>query len=290
MRVGTIRREGRHVGGVLAPKGQTATLLASTDERDPLLALLRDPRGLTAAVESAVTDTSVDVGPDDLAAPIRRPGKVIAIGLNYVKHTAETGLAAPDRPLTFAKYPSSVVGPFAEIRVPSHITQHVDYEGELAIVIGRDCRPDGTASLADVAGYCVANDVSARDVQFGDGQWTRAKSFDTFTPLGPWLVTPDEVPDLAVARISTAVNGDLRQDDTIKSMAFDIAAILAFVSDGITLEAGDVILTGTPSGAGGFLDPPRYLADGDTVEVSIEGLGSIRNVVRIPPEASPFDE
>jgi 2-keto-4-pentenoate hydratase/2-oxohepta-3-ene-1,7-dioic acid hydratase in catechol pathway len=290
MRFGTICREGRHVGGVLAPDGQTATLLASPDERDPLLALLRDPRGLTAAVESAVTDTSVDVGPDDLAAPIRRPGKVIAIGLNYVKHTAETGLAAPDRPLTFAKYPSSVVGPFAEIRVPSHITQQVDYEGELAVVIGRDCRPDGTASLADVAGYCVANDVSARDVQFGDGQWTRAKSFDTFTPLGPWLVTPDEVPDLAVARISTAINGDLRQDDTIKSMAFDIAAILAFVSDGITLEAGDVILTGTPSGAGGFLDPPRYLADGDTVEVSIEGLGSIRNVVRIPPEASPFDE
>jgi 2-keto-4-pentenoate hydratase/2-oxohepta-3-ene-1,7-dioic acid hydratase in catechol pathway len=282
MRVATIYRDRRHLAGLLSEDGQTATLLAVPDDRDPLLTLLRDPRGLAAAVESSVTDTSIHVGPADLDAPIRRPGKVVAVGLNYMEHTTETGLAAPDRPLTFAKYPSSVVGPFAEIRVPSHITQQVDYEGELAVVIGRDCPPDGTASLADVAGYCVANDVSARDVQFGDGQWTRAKSFDTFTPLGPWLVTPDEVPDLASARISTTVNGDLRQDDTIKSMAFDVAAILAFVSDGTSLEPGDVILTGTPSGAGGFLDPPRYLADGDTIEVSVEGLGSIRNVVSVP--------
>jgi 2-keto-4-pentenoate hydratase/2-oxohepta-3-ene-1,7-dioic acid hydratase in catechol pathway len=279
MLIGTVWTDGGQAAAILAPDGRTASLLDVADRRDPVLALLRDPRGLTQAVDDAMTSASVAVDSLPLAAPVRRPGKVVAVGLNYPDHTAETGFVAPERPLTFAKYPSSVVGPYADIVVPWHLTRQLDYEAELAVVIGRECPPSGAASLADIAGFCVANDVSARDVQFGDGQWTRAKSFDTFTPMGPWLVTPDEVPDVQTARIWATVNGELRQDDNVASMVFDLASILAFVSDGVSLEAGDVILTGTPAGAGAFLEPPRALSPGDVVEVGVDGVGALRNLV-----------
>ena len=255
-------------------------VIATAGTVDPVLELIEDPRGLVAAAEAGLTDTTLGLDEVRLLSPLRRPGKIIAVGLNYLDHTAETGMVAPTSPLTFAKYASSLTGPYDDIVVPAEVTQQVDYEAELAVVIGRSCGPDGDAALADIAAYAVANDVSARDVQFSDQQWTRGKSFDTFTPLGPWLVSADAVPGAGGLQIWTDVNGERRQDDSTDSMVFDIAAILAHVSRGTTLEPGDIVLTGTPSGAGAFLDPPRFLADGDVVEVGIEGIGILRNTVR----------
>ncbi len=256
-------------------------LLAPTLSADPLLDLLRDGRGLFEAARALTTGDTVDLAEVRLLAPLHRPGKIIAIGLNYPDHTAETGMAPPSSPLTFAKYPTSVSGPADDIVVPAALTSQVDYEAELAVVIGRRCGPEGHASRGDVAAYTVANDVSARDVQFADQQWTRGKSFDTFTPMGPWLVTADEVADPQALDIWTTLSGRRVQDDNTASMVFDIDAVLAHVSAGTTLEPGDVILTGTPSGAGAFLTPPRFLADGDVVEVGIESLGQLRNTVRL---------
>ena len=221
----------------------------------------------------------VDLEGLDLLAPIARPGKIIAVGLNYADHTTETGLVQPDRPLTFAKYSSSIAGPHSDIVVPDHLTGQVDYEAELAVVIGRRCGGESRATLADVAGYTVANDVSARDVQFSDVQWTRGKSFDTFTPLGPWLVTPDEFGDPRDHRICTEVDGVILQNDSTSAMIFGVEDLLHFIGQGVTLDPGDLILTGTPSGAGAFRMPPRFLQHGETVTVSISGIGELRNRV-----------
>lgn len=215
----------------------------------------------------------------ELLAPVSSAGKIIAVGLNYVDHTAETGFAQPERPLTFAKYATSLTGPTADVVVPDHLTQGVDFEVELALLIGRRCGGETPATLDDVAGYTVANDVSARDVQFNDVQWTRGKSFDTFTPLGPWLVTPDEFGSHAGHRIYAEVDGELLQEADTGEMIFDVPTILRFVSDGVTLEPGDLILTGTPAGAGGFRVPPRYLEHGQVVVAGIAGIGELRNRV-----------
>ena len=206
---------------------------------------------------------------------------MIAVGLNYADHTSETGFTQPERPLTFAKYTTSLTGPNDDIVVPGHLTQQVDYEAELTVLIGRRCGGTTPATLDDVAAYTVANDVSARDVQFGDVQWTRGKSFDSFTPLGPWLVTADEFGDPSGHRIYTEVNGETLQDDSTSELIFDIPALLAFISDGVTLEPGDLILTGTPAGAGAFRTPPRYLQDGDDVVCGVEGIGELRNRVTV---------
>jgi 2-keto-4-pentenoate hydratase/2-oxohepta-3-ene-1,7-dioic acid hydratase in catechol pathway len=221
-----------------------------------------------------------------LLAPVAGAGKIVAVGLNYADHTTETGFAQPARPLTFAKYSTSLTGPSADIVVPDHITQQVDYEAELTLVIGRRCGGTAPVTLDDVAGYTVANDVSARDVQFGDTQWTRGKSFDTFTPLGPWIVTPDEFRVAEGHGISTAVDGLVVQNDSTSSLIFDIPALLAFIGDGVTLEPGDLILTGTPAGAGAFVDPPRYLQHGETVVCAIEGIGELRNRVVFASQAA----
>jgi 2-keto-4-pentenoate hydratase/2-oxohepta-3-ene-1,7-dioic acid hydratase in catechol pathway len=279
MRLGRIRI-GDDVCGVVVVDDLRARRLGVDGQVDPLLSLLRDPRGMAAAATEALTDDIVELPTATVLAPLARPGKIIAVGLNYLDHTAETGLEPPSTPLTFAKYPSSLTGATDDIIVPTRQTSQVDYEAELAVIVGSDCPTDGSASSAHVVAYTVANDVSARDVQFRDGQWTRAKSFDTFTPLGPWLVTADEIDDPLGLHIWTDVNGQRVQDDTTKSMVFDLDALLSHISDAVTLEPGDVILTGTPSGAGGFENPPRFLDDGDVVTVGIDGVGMLRNTVR----------
>ncbi|HVV57365.1 MAG TPA: fumarylacetoacetate hydrolase family protein [Gaiellaceae bacterium] len=213
-------------------------------------------------------------------APLR-PGKIVAVGLNYLDHVEEAGTEAPARPLLFAKFPSSVIGPDAEIVVDRRVTERVDWEVELGVVIGRTLRdvPAGDA-LGHVFGYTAGNDVSARDVQFGDGQWVRGKSLDTFCPLGPRIVTADAIPDPQRLRLTTKVNGEVVQDSSTAKMIFDVAEILAFCSRSFTLEPGDLVLTGTPWGCGEFMDPKRSLRDGDVVEVSVEGVGALRNPVR----------
>jgi 2-keto-4-pentenoate hydratase/2-oxohepta-3-ene-1,7-dioic acid hydratase in catechol pathway len=212
-------------------------------------------------------------------APLR-PGKVVAIGLNYLDHIREAGLERPERPLVFAKFPSSVTGPEDDIVVDRRLTQRVDWEVELGVVIGRPMRSVPAAEALDhVLGYTVANDVSARDLQFGDGQWVRGKSLDTFCPIGPALVSSDEIPDPQALRLTTRVNGETVQDSTTAEMVHGVAELLAFCSASFTLMPGDLLLTGTPWGCGEFMDPKRSLAPGDVVGCEIDGIGILRNPV-----------
>lgn len=216
------------------------------------------------------------------APPVGRVGKIIAVGRNYRDHAAEQGVEVASDPILFSKFPSSISGHEDEIRWRAADSGQVDYEAELAVVIGRrvrDVRPE--EALGAVLGYTALNDVSARDLQFGDGQWVRGKSLDTFCPIGPWLVTADEIPDPGALRIQCHVNGETLQDARTSDLIHDVPTLIAFCSRFMTLEPGDVIATGTPGGVGVFRDPPRFLGDGDEVIVEIEGIGPLRNVCRV---------
>jgi len=204
-----------------------------------------------------------------LLAPIPEPGVIYAIGLNYAAHIAESGRQQPERPIVFTKVRGSVAPPGGPIRCPE-VVRRLDYEGELAIVIGADGR---------IGGYCVADDVTARDLQGREPQWTRAKGADTFCPFGPWVTTVDEVTDAGDLRLRTWVNDELRQDSSTSELIFTCPELVAFIAETCTLMPGDLILTGTPSGVGGGLDPPRFLQSGDVVRIEIEGLGTIEHAV-----------
>jgi len=218
--------------------------------------------------------------PGMLDGPLKTPSKIVCVGLNYHDHCRETGIAAPERPLIFAKFPSSLVGPDAAIEWPDELTEQVDWEAELAVVIGRRIkRASEREALDAIFGYTAANDVSARDLQFADQQWVRAKSLDTFCPLGPVIVTPDEFGDPQDTRLLARVNGETMQDSTTAEMIFGVAEIVSFLSQACTLEPGDLILTGTPWGVGGFRDPPVFLKPGDSVEIEVEGVGVLANNV-----------
>ncbi len=212
--------------------------------------------------------------------PIERPGKIVCVGLNYRDHAEEQGTELPEAPLLFAKFPTALIGPGEPIVIPP-IVRQADYEAELAVVIG--ARVKGVSkenALEAVRGYLCANDVSARDLQFGDGQWTRGKSPDTFCPVGPELIPAAEVPDPHALRIRAIVSGEVLQDSTTANLIFGIDEIISHASQTSTLEPGDLILTGTPAGVGIFRDPKRLLEDGDVVTIEIEGLGSLTNPVR----------
>jgi 2-keto-4-pentenoate hydratase/2-oxohepta-3-ene-1,7-dioic acid hydratase in catechol pathway len=186
--------------------------------------------------------------------------------------------------LLFAKLPSALVGDGATISWSAALTTQVDYEAELAVVIGRRARNVPVElALEHVFGYSCLNDVSARDLQVRDGQWTRAKSLDTFCPMGPWVVTADEIPDPGALRVRCRVNGELRQDETSAALVHGVAELVAYCSQSFTLEPGDIIATGTPGGVGAFRDPPVFLGDGDLVEVEIDGIGTLRNRCRVVP-------
>ena len=205
-----------------------------------------------------------------------------AVGINYRDHAAETGVSLPAAPTLFAKSPGSVIGPDAPIVIPPHVTQP-DYEGELAVVIGTRARDVARANALEyVAGLTIAHDVSARDHQFTTGQFTWSKSFDTFCPLGPEVVTLDEVDLAAGLPLETKVNGEVMQSASTADLVFDVPALIAWITQGLTLVPGDVILTGTPSGVGAARTPPRWLRNGDIVEISIGGLGTLRNPVVRP--------
>ena len=217
-----------------------------------------------------------------LLAPVRWPQKIIAIGLNYGDHARETGAEIPSAPISFVKTPNSLVGPDDAISWHEGSTTQVDYEAELAVVIGRRARRiTSDEALAHVLGYTCCNDVSARDAQFADGQWVRGKSFDTFCPLGPWIVTADEIPDPQALGIRCRVNGATLQDSTTAEMIFGVAEIISYLSQYLTLEPGDVIATGTPVGVGFARTPPIFLGDGDVVEVEIDGIGTLSNPVEV---------
>jgi len=204
-----------------------------------------------------------------LLAPVARPRAIFGIGLNYGAHAAETGAQPPEAPIVFLKLPSSSADPGAPVRYPE-VVRRLDYEGELAIVMGA-----GGA----IAGYAVADDLSARDLQRREPQWTRAKGFDGSCPWGPWITTADEVPDPEALQLRTWVNGELRQDSSTADLIFGCEEVVAFLRETCTLEPGDLILTGTPSGVGMAMDPPRFLASGDVVRIEIDKLGTIEHEV-----------
>jgi len=226
--------------------------------------------------------TGKTVGKHRLLAPII-PHAILCIGLNYRAHAEEMKSRLPDYPVLFFKNPSALLDPRASIHIPrTPISTQVDYEGELAVVIGTTCKNVSRENALDhVLGYTCANDVSARDwqKQWGGGQWCRGKSFDTFAPLGPYLVTPDEIPNPNALEIATRVNGEVLQQSNTADMIFDVPALIEFLSGGTTLAAGTVILTGTPSGVGLGRTPQRWLQPGDSVEIEIEGIGVLENGV-----------
>jgi 2-keto-4-pentenoate hydratase/2-oxohepta-3-ene-1,7-dioic acid hydratase in catechol pathway len=209
---------------------------------------------------------------------IDRPQKIVCVGLNYRDHAEEQGVELPERPLLFAKWPNTLIADGDEIRIPQ-VTTHVDYEAELGVVIGRRASRVGVDDALDfVGGYVVANDVSARDLQFSDGQWVRGKSLDTFLPVSD-LVPASEVPDPQALPIRAILNGEMMQDSNTSNQIFGVAEVVSFVSQAITLEPGDLIITGTPAGVGAFRDPKVWLQPGDEITIEIEGLGSITNPV-----------
>ncbi len=215
-----------------------------------------------------------------LLAPVDVPGKVICIGLNYRDHAEESGMDIPERPLVFSKFGSCVVGPDDAVRLPRGDSE-TDYEAELAFVVGRHAsHVPLERAMEHVLGYACANDVSARAFQFADGQWTRGKACDTFCPLGPYLATADEVPEPEQLRIGLRLNGETMQDSSTDQLVFGIAELVSSLSEFVTLEPGDLVLTGTPPGVGFARKPPVYLKDGDLMEVEIEGLGVLRNPVQ----------
>jgi acylpyruvate hydrolase len=230
--------------------------------------------GSTVKDRLASRDRTPASGPDlalddvELLAP-HVPRAIFGIGLNYLAHAQEQNAELPERPIVFMKLPTSVAAPGASVRAPA-VVERLDYEGELAVVMGPG---------REVAGFAVADDLTARDLQRAERQWTRAKGFDGACPFGPWITTADEVAEPGDLALRTWINGELRQDSRTSDLIFGIPEIVAFISETITLEPGDLILTGTPSGVGMYFDPPRFLGSGDVVRIEIEGLGVIEHAV-----------
>ena len=210
-----------------------------------------------------------------LLAPVPRPQKILAIGLNYADHIEESGQARPERQIWFSKLPSAVNGPYDPIQIPK-VSSAVDYEAELVFVIGKRCRHvKKQEAVSAVFGYCAGNDVSVRDWQFHTPQWLLGKSFDTHAPFGPWIATADEVGDPHTLGIRCLVNGQVKQNSNTKNLVFNVFDQIALLSQAMTLEPGDVVFTGTPGGVGMASKPPAFLKPGDTVRVEIDRIGAI---------------
>ena len=292
MKLGNLRQGGRLMPALivrdaayplrLAIDPHTESELAPAEGAPALVLGLTIAAGLDMLYEEALA--AIDRGEiapqplEALAAPVPRPGKIICVGRNYAAHARETGSEIPTRPILFSKFATAVIGPYDDIVRPREVDD-LDYEAELCVVIGRHGRhiPRDRA-LDHVAGYCCANDVSARTAQLGLGdQWLRGKSFDTFCPIGPAIVTPDEIPDPQALHISTHVDGEVMQDDVTANMIFDVATLISYCSQAFTLEPGDLILTGTPPGVALGRTPPPWLQPGQLCTVAIEGLGHLSN-------------
>jgi acylpyruvate hydrolase len=243
--------------------------LAARISGDADLAQMYRETGVMIALEGLV-----------LNPPVIKPGKILAVGLNYAAHAGEQNKEAPESPLIFSKCVSALIGPEDSIILP-RISGKADYEAELAVVIGREAKNVSADEALDyVAGYTIMNDVTARDLQRSESQWARAKGLDTFAPCGPWLVTTDEIPDPHALDIQLRVNGELRQDSNTGDMIFKIPELIEFISQDLTLKPGDIISTGTPAGVGVHRRPPVFLKEGDRIEIFIERIGTLRSEVR----------
>ena len=291
MRLATIDIDGRPTAAAIVGDGAAVPLAAGS-----LAELIASgPAGLAAARRAAEAGSGrIPADRVRLLAPLPRPAKnVFCVGRNYAEHIAEgeraqnVKIGVTEVPVFFTKPPTAVIGPGAAVPLFPHLSTQIDYEVELAVVIGtagRDIPPE--RALAHVFGYTIVNDITARDVQRRHGgQYFKGKGLDGSCPMGPWIVTADEIPDPADLVIRSRVNGELRQDSTTAAMIFDIPTLIASLSAGLTLEPGDVLATGTPSGVGYAMDPPRFLADGDVVACEIEGIGVLENPVRVAAPA-----
>ena len=291
MKLCTFLQAGAPRVGVVIDDAVVDLSIAAPELPHDMVALLAlGPDALARAKSAAASATArKSLASVKLASPILRPPKFLAIGLNYADHVAEAGIETPKFPTVFTKLSTSVAGPFDDVHLP-RVSTMLDYEGELGFVIGRRCRRVPRARAHEViAGYLVHDDVSVRDWQMRVPQWTMGKAWDTHGPLGPWLTTADEI-DPSGLRLRTWVNGELRQDSNTKNLIFDCAAIVEHVSTVCTLEPGDVIVTGTPSGVGAAMKPMRLLKAGDVVKIEIEGLGAIENRVVPEPDSTAFIE
>lgn len=271
-----------HAAG--APYADMLGLLRAGDDGMQALRSLVDTMsvGTPAGAGQAYPASSVR-----LLAPVAHPGKIVCVGLNYRDHVLEGDPNArmPEKPVLFAKYSNTVIGPGDGVIHPT-ITQELDYEAEMVVVVGKGGKHIARDQAYDcIAGYMAGQDVTARDVQRGDGQWVRGKSQDTFGPLGPYLVTRDEVPDPQALDIRLWVNGQLRQSSNTRNLIFDVPFLIEFISRGITLDPGDLIYTGTPPGVGAYSKPPSFLQVGDEMTVEIERLGRLTNRVVADPSA-----
>ncbi len=262
--------------GVLNGGGVVDLARAAPQLPADMKALIAGWDGAKAAVEAAAAGAVHHaLEAVTLLAPVPRPGKVMAIGLNYADHVKETGREPPAQQVWFSKLPTAVNAPYADIEIPA-ATQFVDYEAELVAVIGRGGRNIAAAdAYHHIFGYCCGNDVTARDWQRGSPQWILGKSFDTHAPTGPWITTADAVASPPALGIRTLVNGEVRQESNTRHMVFSLAEQIAHISQAMTLEPGDLIFTGTPSGVGYAMEPRRPLKDGDVVRVEIDGLGAL---------------
>ena len=285
MKLATFTHDGHTRVGIVDGDDVVDLSRAAPDLPREMVAFLEAGRSALLAARA-----TLDAGPrirlDEvrLEAPIARPPKFLAVGLNYADHVAESGVDPPAHPTIFNKQSTCVTGPHDPVHVPraSHV---VDYEGELGFVIGRRCRHVSQDDAADViAGYLVVDDVTVRDWQLRTPTWTMGKSFDTHGPIGPWIVTEDELPDPHQLRLRTWVNGELRQESNTKELIFNCFSLVEHFSTAFTLEPGDIVATGTPAGVGITMKPPKLLVAGDVVRVEIEGIGAIENPVVAEPD------
>jgi 2-keto-4-pentenoate hydratase/2-oxohepta-3-ene-1,7-dioic acid hydratase in catechol pathway len=282
MKLVTFEHDGRVSIGAVT--GERLVDLGAAGLADNMVGLIAGwPRfgdSVRAFVDSA--ETGFDLAAVRLCAPVPDPQKILAIGLNYADHIAESGQAKPEKQVWFSKLPNAVNGPYDDIELPKASSQ-VDYEAELVVVIGRRCRHVPRENAADVVfGYMAGNDVTARDWQFHSPQWILGKSFDTHAPIGPWIVTADEIGDPHALGIRCLVNGALRQNSNTENLVFNIWDQIAYLSQAMTLLPGDLIFTGTPAGVGFAMKPPSFLKAGDVVRVEIDGIGALE--ARMEPE------
>jgi 2-keto-4-pentenoate hydratase/2-oxohepta-3-ene-1,7-dioic acid hydratase in catechol pathway len=284
--------KGREKPGILAADGSRRDLSAEFRDWDSTFFAAGGLRHLQEALQQTPQKQRPEVpSKERWGAPVARAGKVVCIGLNYIDHAQEANLPVPAEPVLFLKAPNTMAGPYDDIWIPRGSCK-TDWELELGIVIGATARylESGEAAMGCIAGYCISNDVSERAFQMErGGQWTKGKSCDTFNPLGPWLATADEIADAKQLRMSLRVNGVAKQNGSTSNMIFDVGELVRYVSQFMTLEAGDLISTGTPAGVGFGMKPPQYLKVGDLLEAEIEGLGSQRQRCVAAPSAADRD-
>lgn len=284
MKIARIKIEG--VGetyGIISPDGKKIITKLDFQEQTgvPIPQTIKEfiVRGWIDEVNKYISDIkfSNEINHDDLLTPIPDPSKIICLAFNYYDHARDAGLTPSDEPVIFIKPRTTLNHPFNDVKCPSFV-QRLDYEAELAIIIGKNTKNIEPEKAADcIFGYTILHDVSARDIQFKDKQFTRGKSIDTFAPCGPWITTKDEIRDPQNLQIVTKVNGETRQNSSSSKMVISIEKIISSLSKVMTLESGDIISTGTPAGVAMSMKEPRYLKDGDVVEITIENLGTIRN-------------